>query len=69
MNDSHLNHKMNGMAANGFKKFICQKIILDMFRVYIDMNDEFVKRLRAENILNEEEYFLIEVRKVSLYSY
>ena len=45
-----------------YKKFLCQKIALDILRVYVDMNETFLALLHSEQLLSDDEYTVIEVR-------
>ena len=44
-----------------YKKFLCQKVVLDLLRVYIDINDETLHLLLRHGLVTDDEAQLIEV--------
>ena len=44
-----------------YKKFLVQRTILDTFRVYLDVSDEFLDELEKEDVLNQDQIMVLRV--------
>ena len=47
-----------------YKKFLCQKVVLDLLRVYIDITEETLQLLHSRQLITDDELHLIQVFRV-----
>ena len=52
-----------------YKQFLCQKVVLDLLRVYIDITEETLQLLHARALITDDELRLIQVHVSQLHGY
>ena len=48
-------------ATELYKKFMVQKSVLDTLRVYIEITDDFLAKMRQAGLLDEDEMIVVQV--------